>query len=184
MTRRRYFPLTPVGRARDSSNILRISSPSDSTDASETAASGPLVLEWLDSETLEWGATLLTRTTGDLRTLGVGFSAPSNPIVESARLRNAPADADIEWTLEKEFIGAPGAALAWLVSGTDSQPEAGLGNIVTVTVPQWVTQMTEEPGATFLTSTAVVLVELSATYNGVTYGPISLVITGAEYYLE
>lgn len=180
---RKFLRPTLIKPGSRSRATLRLNPLATATETESAEPAGPFVLEWLDSETLEWGATLLTRTTGDLRELGVGFAAPSNPIVESARLRNAPHDADIEWTLEKSFIGAPGAALAWLVSGTDSQPEAGLGNIVTITVPQWVTQVTEDP-AQFLTLTAVVLVELSAVYNGTTYGPISLVITGASYYLE
>ena len=147
-------------------------------------AAGPLVLEWLDSESepLEWGETTLVRTTGNIYTLGVDVTGNTDPIVESARLRNAPAGADVEWTLEYDLVGVPGASIASLVSRSASVPNEGMGSIVSVIVPQHVTQLTADPGAQFITQTAVTLVTLSATYNGVSYGPIYLIITGQSYY--
>lgn len=189
MTRRRYFPLTPVGRARDSSNILRISSPSDSTDASETAASGPLVLEWLDSETLEWGDTTLARTTGEVTPVSNGELVLAPPIVEYARLRNVAADAVITWSLSYDLVPVSGWSESYAnLTTVWSEPSASAAGIfhhtAGVIVPQHVVQPNyADPEPEFTTLTAVTLVELTALDNstGLSYGPIYLVITGQGY---
>lgn len=186
MRRYGYQPPKSIVPGSDNAGAVALGA-TTTTTATET---GPLVLEWLDSETLEWGETTLTRTVGNADSVADNGIIDVPPIVEYARLRNAPVDADVEWSLTYETVAIPGdgtsAAYTTLTtrwSGAVESLDGVLSATAGVIVPLYVVQpVYTDPSPVFTKTTAVSLVELSATYNGVSYGPIYLIITGQSYY--